>query len=111
MSQFLPTIFQAHSVNSLDTYVHTALAASPYTIHVHAEEIPPSGLIITIEQNSTVIATSSVPAASQNHVELSALIMASINDSLKVILSSSVASDAGLNTCKAVISISQGLIA
>lgn len=97
-------------VSALDTYVHTAGASTIYTINVYAQEVPPSGLQITIQQNSTVIAQSSIPAATQPEVQLRALINATIGDSLEVILSSSAVIDQRLNRVKAIIGISQGQV-
>lgn len=108
MAQTITGITQTKVLNQLDTYNHTALATSMYTVDVHATEIPASGLIITIKQNGSTIVTSAVPAAAQNHSDLRVVLNCAATDIIGVQLSSGVTADTGKNVVKAILNIHQG---
>lgn len=110
MSQIISGITQAKVLNTLDTYNHTALAASMYTVSVELYEIPPSGVTIAIKQGASTIITSAVPAITQNHITVRAALNCAINDVIGVVIASSTASDTGPNAIKAVLNIRQGII-
>ena len=95
-------------ISSLDTYNHTAASSSMYTVTLAMSEQPPSGLVIQIKQNSSVIATSTTPTTAQGIVQLQAVINASINDVIGVVVSSSSATDRAINQIKGILNIRQG---
>jgi hypothetical protein len=97
MSQIISGIGQSKTITNLDTYNHTAGLASLYTVSVQLTEIPPSGVSIVIQQNSSTKATSVAAAAGQNHIELSVLLQCAVSDVISVILSSASAIDEAPN--------------
>jgi len=110
MAQTLPTIYRTNILTNLDTYNHTALANSIYTVNVQLTETPPSGMSITIKQNSSTMASISSPAASQSVMNLQVQLNCAINDTISVVLASSSAIDQQLNNIRAILEISQGTI-
>lgn len=106
MATIITGINQTKVLSNLDTYNHTTLATSMYTVSVKTTELPPSGLTITIQQNGSTKASVSVPAATQNHTELQVVLNCAVSDVIGVILASSVASD--VNTIRAILNIHQG---
>lgn len=108
MATLITGIAQTKVLSNLDTYNHTALTAGMYMVAVRATEIPPSGLLLTIQQNSVTKATAALPAASQSHIELQVVLNCAINDVISVILSSGSTSDTQLNTVKASLNIHVG---
>ncbi len=102
--------FSSTVVSNLDTYQLTVPDANIYKIACTATEIPPSGLQITVMQNSTQLLQTVVPASSQNHVEASVLANCAVNDVLQIILSSSSSADSLRNVIKAVIKFSPGQV-
>lgn len=109
MAQIIVKESQAWTVCQLDTYNHTATAASPYFVKVDASEIPPSGLSIAIKQNGSTKITSIAPSASQSPISVQIVLNCALNDLISVVLSSAVASDTQLNVVKATINIHKGL--
>lgn len=97
-------------LSSLDTYNHTALQSSIYTVVVQLSEVPPSGMSIDIQQNSSSKASVSAPQASQSHMELQVKLNCTANDVISVVLASSSAIDKQLNNIKATLKITPGLI-
>jgi len=97
-------------VSNLDTYQFTVPLASLYRVSCRASEIPPSGLQITINQNGSQLAQTVVPAASQNHTELTLIVNAAASDVLQIVLSSAVASDSLMQAVKAIIKFSPGQV-
>lgn len=103
-------ISKSKVLSNLNTYNHTALQTSMYTVSIRLTEIPPSGVSIVIKQNSSTIATSVAPSSTQNHIELRAQLNCTINDVIGVVLSSAVASDSLANTVKAILDINIGAL-
>jgi hypothetical protein len=95
-------------ISNLDTYNHTAATAGMFTVTLAMSEQPPSGLTIQIKQNSTVIATSTTPAATQGIVQLQAIINAAVNDVIGVVVSSSTPTDQAINQIKGILNIRPG---
>jgi|SRR5665213_1404263 len=112
MATIITGIESTKVLSNLDTYNHTALSASMYTVSVKLSEVPPSGCTITIAQSGSTSnsVSTSVPAATQNHVELRTLLNCAVNDVISVTLASSSAIDQGPNAIKASLKISVGQV-
>jgi hypothetical protein len=110
MAQIITKIQNTKILTQLDTYNHTTTLASMYTVQCDMSELPPSGLIITIQQNGSTQATSVVPASNQSHTSLRVQLNCALNDVISVILSSAVTSDSNLNVVKGILKIQPGLI-
>jgi hypothetical protein len=96
-------------ISNLDTYNHTTGNSGPYLVHLAVSERPPSGVIITIQQNSvTKATTTAAPAAAQQLVELKVLLNCAIGDIISVIVTSVSPSDTGPNVIKGTLAIGQG---
>ena len=108
MATVITDLISTKVLNSLDTYNHTAKAASMYYVSIQLNEVPPSGISIVIKQNSSTIASLSSPAASQSVMNLQAVLNCALNDVIGVVISSSSAIDQGPNAFKAILNIHQG---
>lgn len=108
MAQTITGITEIKSVIDLDTYNHTVKTAGMYVVDCVVSDIPPSGVIITIQKNGSTVATSTAPAATQGTTGLRRVINCAVADVLTVILSSSTASDTGKNRIKATLNIHVG---
>jgi hypothetical protein len=97
-------------ISNLDTYNHTALLASMYTVSCTVSEQPPSGLTITIEKNGSPVAATSAPAATQGVVQLSAALNCAVNDLISVVVVSSSPSDIAINQIKGILVIRPGIV-
>lgn len=100
----------AKVLNNLDTYNHTALLASMYTVECMLTETPVSAIIIVIKQNGSTVASLPSPAATQSQMSLRAVINCAINDVISVTISSALAQDNQLNDVKAILKITPGLV-
>ena len=110
MSQIISGIGKTKILTNLDTYVHTALLASIYTVEVQLTETPPSGMSIVIQQNGSPMATLSAPAASQSVMDLQVKLNCAISDTISIVLASSSAIDKQLNNIRAILKITPGLV-
>jgi hypothetical protein len=109
MATTITGIAQTKVISNLDTYNHTALLNSMYSVSIVVTEQPPSGVVLTIQQNGSTKATTSVaPAAAQGVVSLQVVLNCLVNDVIGVIVSSAAASDTQLNTVKGILKISPG---
>jgi hypothetical protein len=97
-------------INGLDTYNYTVINSGLHTVSLGINEIPPSGITITIKKNGSTIASTSAPAASQQVINLSALINCTASDVLGVVVASASAIDSGLNDFKGILNIRQGIV-
>lgn len=104
----LPNMRHSQPICSLDTFRHVAAASSMYKVSVDISEVPPSGLSIVIQQNGSTKASSAAPSSSQIHVPLDVVLNCAANDNIDVIVTSSVAGEAGINLIKGSINIHQG---
>ena len=109
MSQVISGIMQTKTLTSLDTYNHTVGTTSLYTVGIRLTEVPPSGLIITIQQNSSTIVQSVAPASSQQVINLRTLLNCTSGDIISIILASSNSNDATLNNIKGTLQITPGI--
>jgi hypothetical protein len=111
MATTISGISQTKVISNLDTYNHTALLASMYVVDLAVSELPPSGIIITIQQNGvTKATTTSAPQIAQQLVQLRIILNCSINDLISVIVSSANPSDSGPNAFKGILKIIPGTI-
>lgn len=111
MATTITGITKTKVLSNLDTYNHTTLAASMYNVKCTLSEQPPSGVIITIQQNGvTKATTTTAPAATQQLVELAVTMNCAISDLLSVIITSSNPTDTGKNAIKAILNIHQGSV-
>lgn len=110
MATTITGIFQAKVINALDTYNHTTLQAQMYTVSLGLTEQPPSGVIITIQQNGVTKASASAPAASQAAMSLKTTMNCAQGDLLSVIVASSSASDQNINSIKGILTITPGQV-
>lgn len=110
MAQTVTKISQSKVINQLDTYNHTALSSTVYTVSVRLDVIPTSGISVVIKNNSSTIITSTAPTTAENNVQVQAKINCAANDVIGVIFTSSTASDQGGNSFKAILDIRQGLV-
>jgi len=108
MATTITGIGQTKIVTNLDTYTHTALLASLYAVSLQLQELPPSGCTITIQHNGSTVASTSAPAAAQSVIDLGALILCAVSDTLSIIVASSNPTDQGKNVLKGVLKISPG---
>ena len=109
MSQVISGIMQTKTLTSLDTYNYTVGTTSLYTVGIRLTEVPPSGLIITIQQNSSTIVQSVAPASSQQVINLRTLLNCTSGDIISIILASSNSNDATLNQIKGTLQITTGI--
>ena len=109
MSQVISGIMQTKTLTSLDTYNYTVGTTSLYTVGIRLTEVPPSGLIITIQQNSSTIVQSVAPASSQQVINLRTLLNCTSGDIISIILASSNSNDATLNNIKGTLQITPGI--
>jgi hypothetical protein len=109
MSQVISGIMQTKTLTRLDTYNYTAETTSLYTVGIRLTEVPPSGLIITIQQNSSTIVQSVAPASSQQVINLRTLLNCTSGDIISIILASSNSNDATLNNIKGTLQITPGI--
>lgn len=110
MATTITNIAQTKVLNQLDTYNHTALLSSMYTVEMDLNEIPPSGITITIQQNSSTKASLSAPAASQSAMSLRTILNCAANDIISVIIASSTPSDQLGNSFKGILKITPGTV-
>lgn len=97
-------------ISNLDTYNHTAAAASMYTVSLAMSEQPPSGLVIQIKQNGSTIATAPAPTAAQQVCQISTVLNCAANDLISVVISSAVPTDQNINAIKGILNIRQGTV-
>ncbi len=110
MATTLVKSFQSNVINRLDTYNLTVPTTNTYSVDVQMTELPPSGLSIVIEKNSSPVASSAAPAATQGILDLQTKINCTASDVISVVISSSNVNDEQLNTVKGLINIREGLV-
>ena len=108
MSTTITGISQTKILTNLDTYIHTVLLNSLYAVSLQLTERPPSGCIITIQQNGSTVVATSAPAAAQAEINLGTLLQCAVNDTISVIISSSNVADQNKNVLKGILKISPG---
>lgn len=108
MSTPISNLISTKILSNLDTYVYTVLKAGLHLASIEVNALPPSGITLTIKQNSTTIASTSAPAAAQQAINLSATMDCAINDTISVVIASSTASDELPNAFKGLLNIHRG---
>jgi hypothetical protein len=109
MAQLIGKINQSKSVASLDTYNQTIVTAAPYVVSVSFTEIPPSGLTVAIQQNSSQKSTATVLANSQETLNQQVILNCASGDVISVVVSSANAVDYNPGALKGIINIRQGV--
>lgn len=111
MATIITGITKTKILTNLDTYNHTTLTAGMYTVRCTLSEQPPSGVILTIQQNSvTKATTTTIPGATQEIVDLQIVLNCAISDVIGVVVTSSNPTDTGKNVIKAILNIHQGSV-
>lgn len=112
MAQTIVRVDQSLVTRALDTYNYTVPAAQAgmFVVDVQMGELPPSGLVIDIQQNSVSQAMSSAPAAQQAVLDLRKILNCAASDVISVVLSSVQNSDKQLNSIKGLINIRPGSV-
>lgn len=102
-------VSQSNTVVGLGTWTYNILAAGLHRVRVRCNEIPPSGVIVTINLNGSPVSPTptAAPSSAQSHIEAQALINCAVSDVITVVLSSS--GDTALNTVKTQITIYKGM--
>lgn len=108
MSTTITNLISSKVISNLDTYVYTTLTTGLHVARLTINEIPPSGITITLKQNSTTIATTSAPNAAQQVVEIMATLAITAGDTISFVVASSTASDALPNSFKGILNIHVG---
>ncbi len=108
MSTTITNLISSKVISNLDTYVYTVGTTSLHVARLTINEIPPSGIIITLKQNSTTIATTSAPNAAQQVVELMATLACTSGDVISFVVASANAADARPNAFKGILNIHIG---
>ncbi len=91
------------------TYTYTVPSAGLYRVSLQTNVTPPSGLSITVVQNSTTVLTAPTFSPTQSSLQFQIDINCSTSDVITVNLTSSTAVDELLNTVKTTCQISNGL--
>lgn len=108
MAQTISGIMQSKVITSLDTYNHTSANGGSYFVSCYVTDIPPSGIVMTIQKNSSTVATATVLSPLQQVLQLSQNIACVANDVISVVLSSAIPLDATPNTFKGILTIRLG---
>lgn len=110
MATVITGIGQSKVISNLDTYNHTTLLNSMYTVSCSINQTPVSAIIIVIKQNGTTMASVPSPAASQSYETLSVTLNCAIGDLISITISSALAQDNQINDFKGIINIRPGTI-
>jgi hypothetical protein len=101
-------LLSSKPICNLDTYQYTVQSAAMHLVAVTINEIPSSGITVVIERNGSPVASTSVPAAAQSVINLSDTLNCAVNDTISVVVSSSVPSDQVQQSFKGLIRIEVG---
>lgn len=110
MATVITGISRTKVISNLDTYNHTALQNSMYVVSMTINELPPSGITITIQQNGVTKASLSAPAAAQSETKLRTILNCAASDLISIIVASSTASDQTINSFKGILKITPGTV-
>jgi len=95
-------------ISNLDTYIYTVNSSAPHVARLTINEIPSSGITITIQHNGSTVSSTSAPAAQQQVVELMATIPCAASDTISFIVASANASDGFPQVFKGTLNIHVG---
>lgn len=93
----------------LGTNTFTIPTPGLYYVSVQSIETPPTGLVIVVNKNGSPIYTAPVITPTQSALQFKTDFLAAAADVITVVLSSSAAIDAQLNTLKTTIALGNGL--
>ena len=82
MATTITNMISSKVISNLDTYNYTVQTAALHYVSLVINEIPPSGITITIKQNSTTLASTSAPNIAQQVIQLAATTNCAVNDVL-----------------------------
>jgi hypothetical protein len=108
MSTTITNLISSKVISNLDTYIYTVQTAAMHVASIAINELPPSGITVTIEQNGSPVAATSTPAAQQQVINLSATMNCAVNDTISIIVASSSPSDQGPQRFKGILNIHIG---
>jgi hypothetical protein len=92
----------------LPTYTFTIPATKAYSVHVELTEVPVSGLSVVVNQNASPIFTAPTITPTQIAQQFKFGFLATLNDTITVVVSSSTANDLLLNTVKVTCTLQEG---
>lgn len=95
-------------ISNLDTYNYTVQNASVHLAGIVINELPPSGITVTISLNGTPVASTSAPNIAQQVVQLKVAMNCAVNDLISIIVASSTPSDQGPQSFKGILNIHIG---
>lgn len=104
----ITNLISSKVLSNLDTYVYTVKEAGMHYVALAINELPPSGITISIQQNSNSPITTSAPAARQQVVQLATTFNCAVNDTITIVVASSTATDQGPQAFKGILTIKQG---
>lgn len=108
MATTINNLISSKVISNLDTYNYTVINDGLHYVSLVINELPPSGITITIQKNSSTVASTSTPNPAQQVVQLAATINCAANDVLSVIVASANASDGYAQVFKGILVIKQG---
>jgi hypothetical protein len=104
----ITNLISSKVISNLDTYQYTVKEAGMHYVSLGINEKPPSGITISIQQNSNTPVTTSAPGASQQVVQLATTFNCAVNDTITIVVASSTATDQGPQAFKGILTIKQG---
>jgi hypothetical protein len=104
----ITNLISSKVISNLDTYQYTVGANGMHYVNLAINEIPPSGITISIQQNSNTPLVTSAPSAAQQVVQLATTLNCVIGDTITIVVASSTPSDQGPQSFKGILTIKQG---
>jgi hypothetical protein len=108
MAQTLHGITRSQVVTALDTYNYTAETSGLFLVRVAMSELPPTGLTVLIQRNSSTIATYNSQPSNEQRMFMEQHIQCVVGDILSVVLSSTSLPEEAPNAIKGQINIHAG---
>lgn len=108
MSTTITNLISSKVISNLDTYIYTVGTTANHVARLTINEIPPSGITITLKQNSTTIASTSAPNSAQQVVEIMRTLACTSGDTISFVVASSTPSDAQPQSFKGILNIHIG---
>jgi len=110
MATTITNLISSKVISNLDTYNYTVGEAGLHYVNLAINELPPSGITITIQLNGTPVVVSPAPAAQQQVVQLATTMNNTAGDVISIIVASSTPSDQGPQSFKGILTIKRGAI-
>ena len=108
MATTINNLISSKIISNLDTYTYTVQNAAMHVASLGINELPPSGITITLQQNGSTVASTSAPNAAQQIVQLSRTLNCAVNDTISFIVASSTPTDQGPQAFKGILNIHIG---